>query len=988
MHAALARHLVGGGLSFTAKVLEGPRTISDTLTVLRAEAGQLTGRLHGAGRLRLSVPKEAAELVLRTPGALWLLNFQEGGGTVQPFAPPRIEELDDELPVYIPESVSIDLGRDLLSRCRLGDFVVFGQRSLLAFGEDDFRSITLWRRDGTVLHLELADHGDGEASLHLVGVIERSEARRAPVNPNALLRVGPKARLVPSSQRQPVPLGRLQFWRPRKSDVLSAWARYAALTNEASAEMERKRGEHPLQFSEASQVRGCWEVRVRLSPEAQEAWLGSPSGERRVRIGQPVQLLGTDSRFIVESGQLLASGLARLLIKGKGRLPPTGLLETREDVGRKTDLERKQAAAERLSQGRAACPALARLLANPGLAEAPDIAPLGAPVVERLDGDQSHAVRSILGCRDMYLLQGPPGTGKTRVILEALRQLDALGRRRGKPFRVLVSSVQNEAVKNVAERLDKAGGSLIRIVQRRPRDDDERAARAQEALRRRTGVIAAIRERLQGHSIAQQLEPIERLRREVEAVSAMLTTGDEAKVRAGLMRLAELDLMDFALRQEARCLATVEHATEEAADTAVRLLERPEDVRAWWSNAASQVPPDKRADLAMLVAQVEQACALPEPRRTRRLERRWAELSEACAQLPAQAGTPDSKAAWKPMVEAWLASARRYVQATDRLLRDSPEGIAWTFQQVLESDNRAWDRLVERHSSSVAATCSMSGKDRDEPQYDWVIIDEAGRANPFELLIPMVQGQRIVLIGDHRQLPPMVDQELLSEVETEGLDIRYTTLFSELFDQVPGANRGRLGTQYRMHGDIGELVNQAFYAPNNECLRSHFSGERSWQRQSRLGLFEGRAAVFYEAPGGGQHTEDNPEERRAVIDLLRRYVEAGAKDGEVAVIVPYQAQREALEAELSRRPDLRRVSQLLTIDASQGHEYPVVLMCTTRTDGSPGFLASPNRINVALSRAQEQLVLVGRRGPLSTNYVQRRAPHLMQVLSQLPTVTP
>ncbi len=122
--------------------------------------------------------------------------------------------------------------------------------------------------------------------------------------------------------------------------------------------------------------------------------------------------------------------------------------------------------------------------------------------------------------------------------------------------------------------------------------------------------------------------------------------------------------------------------------------------------------------------------------------------------------------------------------------------------------------------------------------------------------------------------------------------------------------------------------------------------------------------------------------------MLERYLEAGAKENEIAVIVPYQAQRAALDAALSRRPDLRRISQLLTIDASQGHEYPVVLMCTTRTNGSPGFLASPNRINVALSRAQEQLVLIGRRGPLSSNYIQRRAPHLGQVLQQMPTVTP
>ncbi|MCP4803873.1 MAG: AAA family ATPase, partial [Proteobacteria bacterium] len=472
-------------------------------------------------------------------------------------------------------------------------------------------------------------------------------------------------------------------------------------------------------------------------------WLGDARGDRRVRVDQPVQLVGTDRRFTVDEGRLFASGLARFTVKGKGRLPPSGVLEAREDIGRKVDQARKKAAAARLGQGRAACPELPHLLANPGLARAPVSTPLLAPVVEMLDPDQSQAVRSILGCRDLYLLQGPPGTGKTRVILEALRQIDAMGRKRGEPFRVLVSSVQNEAVKNVAERLDKAGGSLIRVVQRSPRDDDERAARAQEGRRRRAGVIEAVRERLSGHRIAEQLEPIQRLRREVESLSALLMMGSDRKVRTGLARIAEFELMDFELRQEARHL----HAHEPeggATSAAVRIPDTPEDVSGWWRSSADSVPASERATLATLVAQVEKACSLPEPRRTRRLQRCWPEFIQAGARLPAESSPSEVGTPWKPLVEAWLASARRHVHALDASLRGSPEGVAWTFLQVLESDNRAWDRLVERHSNSVAATCSMSGRDQDEAEYDWVLIDEAGRANPFELLIPMVQGQRIV----------------------------------------------------------------------------------------------------------------------------------------------------------------------------------------------------------------------------------------------------
>jgi superfamily I DNA and/or RNA helicase len=104
----------------------------------------------------------------------------------------------------------------------------------------------------------------------------------------------------------------------------------------------------------------------------------------------------------------------------------------------------------------------------------------------------------------------------------------------------------------------------------------------------------------------------------------------------------------------------------------------------------------------------------------------------------------------------------------------------------------------------------------------------------------------------------------------------------------------------------------------------------------------------------------------------------------VAVICPYQKQRAAVQARLNREPDLARVAQVRTIDQVQGREYETVIFTLVRSDGSPGFMASPNRMNVALSRAQRQLIVIGNaRSFLDSDRVRARAPHLQFVIERM-----
>jgi len=188
-----------------------------------------------------------------------------------------------------------------------------------------------------------------------------------------------------------------------------------------------------------------------------------------------------------------------------------------------------------------------------------------------------------------------------------------------------------------------------------------------------------------------------------------------------------------------------------------------------------------------------------------------------------------------------------------------------------------------------------------------------------------------------------------------------------------------------MHGDIGALVDQGFYRPHGEDLASYFSGRRAVDRRATHGVFRDAPLVWIDvARGAAPSRERNDAEVEAVVRVLRRYAAAGVEGQAVAVICPYRKQLKAMERRLSREPELLRVAQVRTIDQVQGREYETVVLTLVRTDGSPGFMASPNRINVALSRAQRQLIVVGNAASfLQSRRVKKRARHLGYVIRQL-----
>ncbi|MGT2469590.1 DEAD/DEAH box helicase [Paraburkholderia terrae] len=253
--------------------------------------------------------------------------------------------------------------------------------------------------------------------------------------------------------------------------------------------------------------------------------------------------------------------------------------------------------------------------------------------------------------------------------------------------------------------------------------------------------------------------------------------------------------------------------------------------------------------------------------------------------------------------------------------------------------------------------------------FDIVVIDEAGKAFDAEMLIPASRARRLILVGDHSQLPPTVTDEFLSEdigyriplseVET----LLRTNGFEDLFRRLPADSKGMLTMQYRMHKDIGDLVSKLFYDGKVESKRQDPEWSISTHRVMFVDFTE--SAGYRHAPGKQGNSLRNPVEKNALLALLRRLHEAGSARGmRILVVCPYKGQREDVGADLDEMRFNFSV-RVSTVDAVQGGEADIVFLLMTRHGGRVQFLLDRNRINVALSRARDAVYLLGHRKALS-----------------------
>lgn len=318
-------------------------------------------------------------------------------------------------------------------------------------------------------------------------------------------------------------------------------------------------------------------------------------------------------------------------------------------------------------------------------------------------------------------------------------------------------------------------------------------------------------------------------------------------------------------------------------------------------------------------------------------------------------------------------------------------------------------------TSSIAAELLQRSRQVDDA-FDWVIVEEAAKAWPTEIMIPLVLGTRWTLIGDHRQLGAHRSSDLKAFLESlEGRDevetvyqarhhhLRWLALFKSFFDPAgitaesgaateppapgaPGVATGRLNTMFRMHPALAEPIRRNFYPREPKKLDdtgfwvSDLEPDREVVKNHDLSSpeeFVGHALIWVDTEGMDNCRSvpfwSNDGEVEVVERIVASMQPPAAPPGEqgrnsLAVLTLYQNQR--------RKLDQRGLltNRVFTVHSFQGREADRVVVSLVRdqhASGGPrnnvGLLAQDEVVNVLLSRAKSLLVLVGHFGHFEEN---------------------
>lgn len=317
------------------------------------------------------------------------------------------------------------------------------------------------------------------------------------------------------------------------------------------------------------------------------------------------------------------------------------------------------------------------------------------------------------------------------------------------------------------------------------------------------------------------------------------------------------------------------------------------------------------------------------------------------------------------------------IQRLNHLIEISKDWI-----DVLASGSGSFDPFFVKSSQLVAGTLvGMGAKwlNIEDQEFDWVIVDEAGRAQASELMIAMQCAKRVLLVGDQRQLPPHYELSHIRHVSRK-LGVDEAEVRKTDFERAFISNDGiALDTQYRMIEPIGAIISHCFY---NGLLKSHRQQAPEWFSDLPYPLNKpvtwidsgsGERAIYEHDNGRGVIT--NRHEMAIVMYILRQLATSGSLEKlranksekqpfPIGIIVMYRAQKKLLEAELSRAEwmaPLRDLCHIDVVDAYQGKERTIILLSLVRNnpERKQGFLLDSSRINVSLSRAQERLIVIG-----------------------------
>lgn len=643
--------------------------------------------------------------------------------------------------------------------------------------------------------------------------------------------------------------------------------------------------------------------------------------------------------------------------------------------------------------------------------------------------NQIEAIEVALNSPDICLIQGPPGTGKTTVITAIVERLNEISdHRNGANGEILITAFQHDAVENAIMRLNRNGLNGLPTFKIGSRfDEREKAEKKNETeIYRWIGNIA---NEIRGNvPELKNIEEVKKLERQFEIycdAPSEVNHGALLSLLSSFCSSSDKDLIDEVNKECNENKFSIAKGT-------MRFLRKLRTTALAYDDDGAEIASDILFELGHILTEqekelIEKASIIENSKEvTKDFLNKLGEMKKQLLIKNAPISTYKRPKLNQQTVEIYnrtISEIRNNRLMAAEKTNNIQLKILANFLNTLESNpSSVYDVLRQNYQVSYASSIQQSAGsqlkklkgirkgDSVDLSYDTVIIDEAARSAPSDLFIAMVQAKgRIILVGDHRQLPHIVDDDIVRKISQNGENVEsvnkaiYTdSLFKRLFERmkalesIDGIKRTvTLNKQFRTHPLLGDFCSNNFYKKYSED-EAYASPLPSSMFDQNLSDIANKAFVWIDVPhsvekerkeNGGGVT------RKIEADTIKKYVSKWlAEDDKLTfgVITFYRKQADMLEKDILKdelklyNTDGVERLRVGTVDKFQGMEFDIVLLSTVRSPyinkikskldsgeavevnriigQSLGFIVVENRLCVSMSRQKKTLVVVGDSG--------------------------